>query len=77
MALPHPRSENGRRPWLVYLIAMVAAVGGFLFGYDLSIISGAILFVKPEFGLNADQVGLAMGSALVGVHGWPRLWAAC
>jgi sugar porter (SP) family MFS transporter len=66
MPLSQTQSENGRRPWFVYLIAMVAAVGGFLFGYDLSIISGAMLFVKPEFGLNPDQVGLAMGSALLG-----------
>ncbi len=28
---------------------MVAAVGGFLFGYDLSIISGAIIFLEKEF----------------------------
>ena len=30
----------------LYLITLVAAVGGFLFGYDLSLISGAILFLE-------------------------------
>ena len=50
---------------------MVAAVGGFLFGYDLSIISGAMVFIKPAFGLNPHQVGLAMGSALLGCMAGP------
>jgi sugar porter (SP) family MFS transporter len=66
-------SETGKRPYLVCLIATVAAVGGFLFGYDLSIISGAMLFVKPEFGLKPDQVGLAIGSALLGCMAGPLL----
>ena len=48
-------------------------MGGFLFGYDLSIISGAMLFLKPEFGLTPDQVGLAMGSALLGCMAGPIL----
>lgn len=65
--------ENGKQPYLVVLIASVAAVGGFLFGYDLSIISGAMLFIKPEFGLNPDQVGHAMGSALLGCMAGPLL----
>jgi sugar porter (SP) family MFS transporter len=64
---------TGKRPFLVYLIATVAAVGGFLFGYDLSIISGAMLFLKPEFGLTPDQVGLAIGSALLGCVAGPIL----
>ena len=66
-------SETGKRPYLVYLIATVAAVGGFLFGYDLSIISGVMLFLKPEFGLTPGQVGLAMGSALLGCMAGPIL----
>lgn len=63
--------DSGKRPFLVCLIAIVAAVGGFLFGYDLSIISGAMLFVKPEFGLTPEQVGLAIGSALLGCMAGP------
>jgi sugar porter (SP) family MFS transporter len=66
-------SESGKRPGLVVLIATVAAVGGFLFGYDLSIISGAMLYIKPEFGLNPEQVGCAMGSALLGCMAGPLL----
>jgi len=66
-------SETGKRPYLVCLVATVAAVGGFLFGYDLSIISGVLLFLKPEFGLTPDQVGLAIGSALLGCMAGPIL----
>ncbi|MCX6872355.1 MAG: sugar porter family MFS transporter [Verrucomicrobia bacterium] len=66
-------SNSGRQPYLVCLIATVAAVGGFLFGYDLSIISGVMLFLKPEFGLTPNQVGLAMGSALLGCMAGPLL----
>jgi sugar porter (SP) family MFS transporter len=65
--------DTGRRPYLVCLIATVAAVGGFLFGYDLSIISGVMLYLKPQFGLTPDQVGLAVGSALLGCMAGPIL----
>jgi sugar porter (SP) family MFS transporter len=66
-------SANGKQPYLVVLIASVAAVGGFLFGYDLSIISGAMLFVEPEFGLTQAEVGFAVGSALLGCMAGPLL----
>jgi sugar porter (SP) family MFS transporter len=50
----------------VFWIATLAAIGGFLFGYDISIISGALMFLKPEFQLNAVQEGLAVSSAGIG-----------
>jgi len=73
MTLTELPTRDGRRPYLVYLIATVAAVGGFLFGYDLSIISGVMLYLKPHFGLTPDQVGLAVGSALLGCMAGPLL----
>jgi sugar porter (SP) family MFS transporter len=68
--------QPDKSPYLVYLIAMVAALGGFLSGYDLSIISGAMIFIKPEFGLTPDQVGFAMGSALLGCMAGPLVGGA-
>jgi sugar porter (SP) family MFS transporter len=50
----------------LYLIVLVAAVGGFLFGYDLSLISGAILFLKAEFSLTPFWFGAVAGSATLG-----------
>jgi len=69
-----PQNQASRA--YVYLISLVAAVGGLLFGYDLSIISGAVIFLEKEFSLTAMQLGLAMGSASLGcipgplVAGW-------
>src|SRR3981081_3431680 len=50
----------------VVLAAIVAAIGGSLFGYDTGVISGAILFVRPEFGLGTTQEDLVISAALVG-----------
>ena len=50
----------------VYLISLVAAVGGFLFGYDISIISGAAIFMKQEFNLSGASLGFLMSSAQIG-----------
>lgn len=50
----------------VYLISLVAAVGGFLFGYDISIISGAVIFMKDEFKLTVSELGFVMSSAQIG-----------
>jgi sugar porter (SP) family MFS transporter len=44
-----------RRPLLRW--ALAAALGGFAFGYELAVISGALLFVRRDFGLDAFQQG--------------------
>ncbi|WP_242202011.1 sugar porter family MFS transporter [Aestuariivivens insulae] len=50
----------------VTFLAMIAALGGFLFGYDTAIISGTIGFVKSQFDLNTVMEGWYVSSALVG-----------
>lgn len=50
----------------VYLAAAVSALGGMLFGYDIGVISGAILFVKEEFSLSAGIEEVVVSSVLLG-----------
>jgi sugar porter (SP) family MFS transporter len=50
----------------VTLLAVIAALGGFLFGYDTAIISGTIGFVKTQFNLSTVMEGWYVSSALVG-----------
>ncbi len=44
----------------------VAAIGGFLFGYDTAVISGAIGALKVHFGLGPQGEGWAAASAILG-----------
>lgn len=55
----------GSRGYLLVL-AVTAALGGFLFGYDTAVVSGAIGFLKTHFQLSADLEGWAASSLLVG-----------
>lgn len=57
----------------IYLVALVAATGGFLFGYDLSIISGALPFLETHFELSASAKGTAVSSAIFGSIAGPLL----
>ena len=69
----------------VVLTAVVAALGGLLFGFDTSVISGAMLFLRTDFHLSDRQlefaVGIALAGALVGsacagycTDRWGRRW---
>jgi SP family arabinose:H+ symporter-like MFS transporter len=48
------------------LICLVAALGGFLFGYDTAVVSGAIGFLTRHFQLTAGLTGWAASSLIVG-----------
>ena len=50
---------------LVFL-AIVAALGGILFGYDTAVISGTTEVVKMQFGLTTGGEGWYVGCALIG-----------
>lgn len=50
----------------LYLVCLVAALGGFLFGFDTAVISGTVSLVKHDFGLNAVSEGWFVSCALLG-----------
>ncbi|HCG46621.1 sugar porter family MFS transporter [Corynebacterium flavescens] len=50
----------------VKVVAGIAALGGLLFGYDTGVISGALLFITPEFNMTAHQEGWVTSMLLVG-----------
>ncbi|MFI9027907.1 sugar porter family MFS transporter [Streptomyces sp. NPDC053560] len=47
-------------------VALVAALGGLLFGYDTGVISGALLTIESDFGLTAFGSGVVVSAILVG-----------
>jgi sugar porter (SP) family MFS transporter len=57
-------------------IAIVAAIGGFLFGYDTGIISGALLYIKDDLHASTFEQEAIVSSLLIGaavgaaVAGW-------
>ena len=50
----------------VIRIASVAALGGFLFGYDSAVINGAVSAVSERFNAASASLGFAVASALLG-----------
>ena len=50
----------------IVFLSFVAALGGFLFGYDTSVISGTIAMVSNLFSLDVMQTGWYVGCALIG-----------
>src|SRR6476620_506822 len=70
--------QQGIRLVYLYMIVLVAAVGGFLYGYEIQLISGAIIFLEKAFSLTPFWYGLVMGSAILGCPFGPLagLWLA-
>ena len=63
----HAAAETpSQRSLSVYFIASVAAIGGLLFGFDTGVISGALLFLRQSFALNATTQEIAVSAVLVG-----------
>ena len=60
-----PNSETRTEPF-VKIIAIVATLGGLLFGYDTGVISGALLFMGDELHLTPFTTGLVTSSLQVG-----------
>ncbi|MDI9279244.1 sugar porter family MFS transporter [Pantoea sp. EABMAA-21] len=60
-----PNSSTRTEPF-VKVIAMIATLGGLLFGYDTGVISGALLFMGNDLHLTPFTTGLVTSSLLFG-----------
>jgi len=58
------QKENTK--YFIWLITLVAALGGFLFGFDMAVVSGIIEPIKQQYGLSASQEGIFVSCALLG-----------
>ncbi len=60
----------------VWIVSLVAATSGLLFGFDIAVINGAIVFLKKQWALTEFQTELAASALLTGciagasVGGW-------
>lgn len=46
----------------IVMISLIVALGGFLMGFDASVISGVVKFIEPEFDLTKLELGWAVSS---------------
>lgn len=58
-----PQQQNKS---FISFITLIAALGGFLFGFDMAVVSGIIEPVKLQYGLSSSQEGLFVSCALLG-----------
>lgn len=61
------RPSTRRQLWLLG-ISVLVGVGGILYGYDIGVISGALLFIHKSIPMTDTQTGIIVGAVLFG--GW-------
>ncbi|NYI84654.1 MFS transporter [Saccharopolyspora hordei] len=54
------------RSGAIFGASAIAALGGLLFGYDTGVISAALLYIAPEFGLSEGMQEVVVSSLLLG-----------
>src|SRR5699024_219106 len=52
---------------MTLIIMIFAGLGGILFGYDIGIIADALLFLKPDLSLTAQQSSWLIAAVLWGI----------
>ncbi|MDP9694053.1 UNVERIFIED_ORG: SP family sugar:H+ symporter-like MFS transporter [Arthrobacter globiformis] len=60
------KQTTAKIPKRVIWLALAGAVGGFLFGFDSSVVNGAVDAMKDEFALGEAVTGFAVAVALLG-----------
>ncbi|RBM01473.1 MFS transporter [Acidithiobacillus ferridurans] len=57
-------TRQPKKDWRFILIAIVAGLGGLLFGYDTGVVAGVLLFLNQVFHFDASMKGLFVAIAL-------------
>ncbi|XP_071807805.1 solute carrier family 2, facilitated glucose transporter member 10-like [Asterias amurensis] len=65
-SLTHAEHKADDTTGFVVVAAIMSALGGILFGYDIGIVSGALLQLREEFELSCLQQEMVVSSLLVG-----------
>ena len=59
---PSADKTASKRHRTLLRVGLSVALGGFLMGFDASVISGVVRFIRPEFALSDLQLGWAVGA---------------
>jgi SP family arabinose:H+ symporter-like MFS transporter len=57
-----PKSQMKKNQLFTIRVALIVALGGFLMGFDASVISGVVKFIEPQFDLSKIQLGWSVSS---------------
>ena len=72
----HISSDKAQGRGYVYIVCSIAALAGLLFGFDIAVINGALVFLRDQFHLSDFATELAASSLLAGcivgasIAGW-------
>jgi SP family arabinose:H+ symporter-like MFS transporter len=58
--------NNEQKRISLLTITLVASLGGFLFGFDIVVVSGVMPLLNKQFALTSSETGLFVSSALIG-----------
>ncbi|MES2006433.1 MAG: sugar porter family MFS transporter [Bacteroidota bacterium] len=61
-----PNKADQYNTFYILTLSFISALGGYLFGFDFAVISGALPFLKTQFGLSEYWEGFATGSLALG-----------
>jgi len=66
VADPSQGGAEAKSPLYVLFLAVVAAISGFLFGFDTAVINSVLLFLRRQFSLSNLETEVAASSLLLG-----------
>lgn len=59
-------AQSNRQQWWVLAVAVLVGIGGVLYGYDIGVISGALLFMHQAIPMTDAQTSVIVGAVLGG-----------